>query len=536
MKTKKYLIFLISSILLLTVSTNVFAVTSRQRRSFVRNEVTNEVSNIIDEEENKVSNNTIKRNNRNEVTNNTKEESRNEVTNSTKEKSRNEVTNKVEEKNKNEVEKGNSSTSETLKNAIASRKETVNKDIVEMTDEDLKYDNIKINGNVFISNGNNTTFDNVQVDGDIILISNKVEIKNSEISGNVYILSGKEIVISNSKLISLYSLGASIKIEEEVEISRELKIIGETISLNGKVGRDFYSISEKIDIQDDAKVVGKANIKAESKTISDSANIKNLDFERIDFSDYSEEENSIFSYFISKGIEIAVILLILILVFSSFDKFIEVNNNLYLKDFFKAFFTGLLEFICLLLVSILLCITGYGIGYGLLLLNLSIVLLILGKIIFIISFAIRLIGRKEKAYKAKVFITAMIVAIVLAFIELISFVGMVGFIIDIIINIILAFTGLGSIFRVIFTSKKKIVNNSDNKIEISEKVNEVIPDLEPEVKEDIKQSELHNEIKAEVKEEIEELKRENSEKNIEEIFNSNNEQNSKEEKDNKNND
>ena len=507
--------------MLLTMTTNVYAITFRERYSNTikdRNEISNSIE---DEEENVVSNKTNKRNNKNEISNNT---IKNEVTNSVKEKSKNEVENKTTKDNTDDSEDYN----ESIKKSISSRKETINKDIVEYG-ENLEYKNLKVNGNIFVTNSDDITFDNIQVNGDIMLLSNKVKIENSEISGSVYILSD-ELIISNSELTSLYSLGNFIKINEGTEINRELTALGSEIILNGKVGRDFYSVSNKIDIQDDAKVVGKATIKAENKKISDSAKIKNLDFEKLETSDENNESERFLSYFINKGIQIGVILLIVILLFSGFPKFIGVNNSLSLKDFFKAFFTGLLEFIILILISIILCFTGYGVGYGLLLLNISIILLILGKIIFIISFGIRLINNKEKSYKAKVFITTIIVAIILGFIEMISFVGTVGFVIDIIINVILAFTGLGTLFRVIFTRKKKMVNNSETKIENNQTVSEVIPNIE--IKENVKQEDIHSEIKAEIKEEIEELKKEREEdkKINEEINNSEKEESEDDEK------
>ena len=240
---------------------------------------------------------------------------------------------------------------------------------------------------------------------------------------------------------------------------------------------------------------------------------------------FESPENKVITYLIGKGTEIAIILIITIFVLYGFPKFTEVNSALRLRDFFKAFFTGLLEFILVIAIAVGLFFTGYGIGYGLILINLLILFTILGKVIFTISFAVRMSCYPGKVSLIKAFFATVFVAVILAGIEMISLLGSIGFIINVIFNMILAFVGLGSMFRVIFTSKRGLRKLAARKLEdknltIVEEAPQVVPTVQqvdqkevPEKHEEATtiQAELQSEVKAEIREEINELKEEREE-------------------------
>ncbi len=503
MKLKKLLIAIITMILILSFSTNVLAVTTSKSSK-------NEVSNSV----------------------------KNEVSNETEE-TKNEVGNKVENKIKNEISNEDKADEDTSKSeeskTTSSKKKLISKD-VSKADEKISYKNVLVKGNVFLA-GDEVTLSSMEVDGDVMVFANKVKIIDSEIGGNVYLASG-EILLENSELLSAYLCGDNIEISEDTKITRELRSIGSEIVLNGEVGRDFNGIMGNIVIGDSAKVSGKVNIKSEEKDISEKADIDDLDFERINYSNSKLDANEIFiTHLIDEGIEITIILIIAIFILACLPKFVEVNSSLRLRDFFRAFLTGLLEFIVFLAISIGLCLTGYGIGYGLILFNLLFVFVVLGKAIFIISWAVRMSCTPEKISRVKAFFSTVLVALVLSFIGLISLAGSIGGAIIFVLNGVLAFTGFGSMFRVFFTSKKKMAKLADVKLgeriinmnDFREKQKEEVKPIEvkKEKVEEIKetesvepsvQEEIKEEVKQEIKEEVQELKEEHEEeKKLEDI-------------------
>ena len=510
MKLKKGLIALIISIMILSISTNVFAVTrnSNSEKTLKDALSQNKVENKI---ENKVANRT-----ENKVENKVKNETKDDVKNKTK----NEVS-------KNYTEK------ETTKD---SKTNIINEDIAKASEDDLEYKNLKINGNMFLSSVKNVKFDNMEVNGDVVILSDSIEINDSKISGSIYSASDK-ISISNSKIVSSYLVSSNVKVDRDTIVSREFKVIGENVVLNGEIGRRVYVFCENIEIGEDAIIGGNAEILSETKKISEDANIRELDYEKVSFSNESDTDETVITYLIEKGTEVLIIVLISIFLLCLFPKFTQVNSSLKIRDFVKSFFTGLLEFLIILAIGIALIATGYGIGYGLLLINLLFSFVILGKIIFVISLAIRISCKPEKVSKLKVFFTTVFVALVLAIIEMISLLGTVGFIIDVIINIILAFTGLGSMFRVIFTSQKKLkVSDVIEEKEIKETTDEPREE-KVEIIENVGQveiqSEIQEEVKEEIKKELEELKKDKEEeKKIEE--NNKKEENNETEKEDEN--
>ena len=427
MKFKKTIACIVISIMILAVSNSTFAVTpaknglADEKVLAAETEETKEDEEIEDEE--------------------TEEDEEDLVEAEKEEKNSTEV---KTEPNKTPVKK-------------ASKDKVINKDVVEAKSEDLKYENITVKGNMFVSNSSKIVFDNVKVDGDVMIFANELEFNDSEVSGSIYI-AGEKITISESDLNSAYVAGNTIKIIEDTEIDRELRVAGNSVTINAEIGRDVYVYADTVKFEDEAIVDGKAVVRANSKSISEDSEINELDYEKTNYSSgaitLESTENKVITYLIGKGTEIAIILIITIFLLYGFPKFTEVNSSLRLRDFFKAFFTGIIEFILIIAIAVGLFFTGYCVGYGIVLINLLILFTILGKVIFMISFAIRMSCYPGKISLIKAFFATVLVSVILAGIEMVSLLGTVGFIINAILNIILAFMGLGSMFRVIFTSKR----------------------------------------------------------------------------------
>lgn len=514
MKLKKYFTAIVISILILFVGNSIFA--------------TNEKSDNVIVSENKVTNSV-----NNEVKNEVSNKVENEVNNETEDNSKNEVDDSVLE---DETESGDEVTSDEIEDddiiydfenelgndEISSDEydEIIEEDIVKVdVNENLVYKNSYIEGNIFIMSTKKVTLDNVDIaGGDVFIFADKVEIKDSTILGNVYVMSD-ELTLEKTGVFSIYSAVSSKTNFDTAVILREARLSGKDVVINSIIERDLYVFAEDLKISDKSIVLGDLIARSETKEISEKARIDGkIDYEKVNFSNESTTSENIITYLIEKGTEIAIIVLIAIFLLCGFPKFVEVNSSLRLRDFFKSFFTGLLEFLVIIAIAVGLFMTGYGAGYGLILLNLLFIFAILGKIIFMISFAIRLSCKPEKVSRVRAFFATVGIALVVDVIEMISLIGTVGIIIDVVINIVLALVGLGSIFKVIFTSKKKITKLAN--IKTAQKTNkpeyvqqEYVAPVQEEPKEEIKEEDidLKSEIKKEINEEIKELKEEREE-------------------------
>ena len=205
-----------------------------------------------------------------------------------------------------------------------------------------------------------------------------------------------------------------------------------------------------------------------------------------------------------------IILVVAIFVLYSSPKFVAVNGKLRLRDFVKAFFTGILELIIVFAIFIGLAYIGYGFGFGFALLILSFILVYFGKMIFIISAGIRLAGKSEYVSKVKSFFMILIILAVVEAINLLQLIGFAGLIASMIINLVLGITGFGSLVRVVLTPSKKkkqvkpVQNNEIREVNSEDFVIKGVPVVKSE-----------KEVTPEVK--IEEIKETESEKNKEEI-------------------
>lgn len=525
MKLKKWIVALLVSIMILTFSTNVLAVKAKEDDE---SNVSNSTENVV---ENKVENKT-----ENKVENKTENKTKNEVKNETT----------VKDTEKKDTDKTSGKTSD-KKSETTAKKKLINKDIASAKSEDIEYKNVLVKGNMFLAGGEKVKLNNIEVDGDVFVFATDVVVTGCEIQGNLFVASDN-IKITDSEIMTSYLAGENIEVGKDAKISRELRAVGTTVTLDGEVGRDFDTFCDRIVIEKDAKISGKATVNAGTQDISDKADIDEIDYQQISYNaPTASKSEKVTEFFISKGTTIGILLLLTIFILGGFPKFTEVNSSLRLRDFVRSFFTGLLEFVVMIAIAVGLFITGYGAGYGLLLLNILFILLILGKMMFVISFAIRMSCNPESKSRVKAFFATVLVGIVLALIEMLSLAGEVGAVIVLALDSILAMSGFGAMFRVIFTSKKRLTKLSEVKLgEKSVKIEEVkeTPAPEKEVKEDVKEEveekveesekeepkeekieeektvvvpeetvteELTEEIKNEVKEEVKELKEERKE-------------------------
>jgi len=307
---------------------------------------------------------------------------------------------------------------------------------------------------------------------------------------------------------SAFISGENVNILEYSEILKELRLAGTDITFAGIAGRVVKVAAENLEILESAKITGDLDAVVEEYEISEDAKIKGESNIEISDSKIIGVQISLKSYLSEKIAEFVIILIVAIFVLGGFPKFTEANKKLHLRDFVKSFFTGILEIIVAILIAILIMYIGYAVGYAVALIALTIIFALLGRLIFILAFAIRISGKKEKVSKVKIFFMIVVVALAIEVIDMLVLLGTVGVVITMVFDFVIGISGFGTLFTVIFTSKKKIL--SDSNVIKEDKSKE-----ETEKQDKANQAELQKEIKQEIREEIEELQKEKeAEKNI----------------------
>lgn len=370
------------------------------------------------------------------------------------------------------------------------------------SESDINYSSIAINGNVFIISDKDVSLKDCKIDGDIFVISETLTLKNVEVSGSVFVggaTKANMTIIANS----VYAFGEEIEIAESSEIARELRVACETLKFNGYVGRDAYIAATNSNILDEAEIEGDCIIKAEKSEISEDAKIDGKTDVTIVKNTKITFKATLESYLKESITEIIIILVVAIFVLGGFPKFAEINNRLRLRDFVKSFLTGILAILVITIVVVGLCIWGHGVGYALALILLTGALLGIGKLIFVIAFAVRIGGKPEKISKLKVFFMTAFVAIAIEIIGLISLLGTVGMIINIVLNMIIGISGFGSLVKVILSPR----NVKKSKAKEEKELKDVQDVIKAEENESV-QAQVKEEVRKEIEEEMKAIQEE----------------------------
>ena len=145
---------------------------------------------------------------------------------------------------------------------LATSKETnVNKNAIQATTTNEKQESVSIlNTDVYIANNNvvieNTVNGNVfaygssvtiqgEIQGDLFVLSNHLIIENSaKVSGNIFAYA--TTIIVSGTVSDIYAYTSSFSLEKGAIVERDLKLYCNQATLNGKVEKDVYIATGKL--------------------------------------------------------------------------------------------------------------------------------------------------------------------------------------------------------------------------------------------------------------------------------------------------
>lgn len=252
--------------------------------------------------------------------------------------------------------------------------------------------------------GDNVTVDYI-VDGNLFVMADTVTI-NSQIGGDAFILAKKLIINEDGYIFSnLFTIAESVETKGVVYdvyaltknftisggyVYRDLKVCGETLNINGIVGRNAFVNCPNINFNtnDDNKgiIYGDLNYSSNSEiSIPENVVSGNVNYSASKTSTENSTRSIIANYILDLGAFIAFVLVIWLICLALAPKFLASTNKHVGKKSLNIFGKGLLTLIVTPIICIILIFLRLTSGFSLFLLALYVLAIILSKSLFTIT-------------------------------------------------------------------------------------------------------------------------------------------------------
>lgn len=252
--------------------------------------------------------------------------------------------------------------------------------------------------------GDNVTVDYI-VDGNLFVMADTVTI-NSQIGGDAFILAKKLIINEDGYIFSnLFTIAESVETKGVVYdvyaltknftisggyVYRDLKVCGETLNINGIVGRNAFVNCPNINFNtnDDNKgiIYGDLNYSSNSEiSIPENVVSGNVNYSASKTSTEKSTRSIIANYILDLGAFIAFVLIIWLICLALAPKFLASTNKYVGKKSLNIFGKGLLTLIVTPIICIILIFLQLTSGFSLFLLALYVLAIILSKSLFTIT-------------------------------------------------------------------------------------------------------------------------------------------------------
>lgn len=207
-------------------------------------------------------------------------------------------------------------------------------------------------------------------------------------------LAGQNVKVVGHVDKNVYIAGNTIDFTEDSSIGRDSKIVGESITLSGRFGRDVLAAGSKIIISDKTIIDGNVTFEADEIEIAgnvtidgtlkynkdakidinDSASIKNIEKTK----QIKNEKKINIKDVITSIINLIVAILVLALLLpKAITKTNEIYDDKKFNDYAKKFAIGLLFIICIPIASLILLASHIGTSLGLIFIAIYIITLYL---------------------------------------------------------------------------------------------------------------------------------------------------------------
>ena len=331
--------------------------------------------------------------------------------------------------------------------------EVISSDVYEYsTTEDITIDSI-VNGNVFVF-GTDVTITS-EVIGDVFAFGSTVTFTDTAyIHGNIFVYASDFYM--DGICYDIYAIADEFTLEENAIVARDIRILSNTININGQVNKNAYLYVSELNFPDNASELISGNLTYMSTSeidIADGIVVGNIEFSQVII-----EETSWTSYITDCLSTLLYALVIVLLTIWLAPNFKEKIGPIIKEKSLKAFGVGVLTTLVIVFGAIALATITGGLlaNVAILLIALLAIALIISKTVFSMACA-KWIEQKCNKESIPMFIgISLVVMLVIYLLEFISIIG-------IIVSFITIMIGLGIIVLSILPKRKnKEDKNSKN--------------------------------------------------------------------------
>jgi hypothetical protein len=323
-------------------------------------------------------------------------------------------------------------------------------DFYKISDESVSLTR-NVDGNVYII-AKDVEISSNMIYGNIFIIAESVNI-TSDITGSAYIIA-KNIVINDGGMSDAYFIANNVKLNENSYVSRDVKILADSLTIDGSIYGSLYSSVENIEvgnygyIQSDFYYSGELSYANENQI----GNVIKQD--KVVIVNDTNQDNGIKDEILSiitKAVTALFIIGIILLVSNK-----KMNTEITPSSVIKKVLLGILYVVLIPIVSVLCMLTVVGLPVGL-------IILILYVLMFIVCIPVASISITEVALKnkdtsnVKKWLIATLIYVVIAILQKIPVIGTI-------VTIILGTYGISLIMKLIF--KKTKSNNKNQEEEV----------------------------------------------------------------------
>lgn len=302
-----------------------------------------------------------------------------------------------------------------------------------------------IEGNVYILAESATVSSNIM--GNVFICAKNVTISNTaSVSNSLYIAA--ENITMNGTASDLYMAANSMIFTGN--ISRATHLAANSIDFSGNVAKDAAIAFKEVNFSSTATISGNLDYSSENEAsipsgvVSGTIKFTKAENININFAGLNFVFNPIFRLAC-----FVIACLLLGLIFKKFTpNFFDNSSKLISDSPFKTFFTGLLGFICIPLISVFLMLTMVAFILGISLILLYVVFALVSSFVFVITINELIAKKLNFDKKSKVILLLIATSAVAWSLTLIPFVGGI-------FGIVYGTSGFGIIVRNILSKKNK---------------------------------------------------------------------------------
>ncbi len=302
-------------------------------------------------------------------------------------------------------------------------------------------------GDIFIISSGTVTIDSY-VSGNVFVCAKNVEVTNNANIGATLFCASDTLSIDGNINGSVYAVSQSLNLKESTYIICDLFVASDTTTFAGYIGRNVHISCSNIEFSENTNINGNFNYSSNNEINIPEKVVKG----KVNYTKYEDEDNTIsISQYIYSFISFIVVAIILYVIFRLLKaRFIDESKENFVSNLPKYILFGILGLIVPPIAFVILLMLNVTISLAFMLLALYLVFMMISSSVAIIALSQLVVEKLKDKIKlndtAKLIITIIILSIIY---KLLQLVPIFGFIVTLIIVVI----GLGIFIKNILPEK-----------------------------------------------------------------------------------